>query len=100
MLERKTSVVAKSRANKVKKSNVAQKASAKPQASNPPAPAKVAPEQKTNEAQIAVHWKEEDSLRPPASFVAQANLVDAAFVNEFREEKFPECFRHYANLLA
>jgi hypothetical protein len=93
MLERKTSVVAKSRANKVKKSNVAQKASAKPQASNP-APAKVAPEQKTNEAQIAVHWKEEDSLRPPASFVAQANLVDAAFVNEFREEKFPECFRH------
>src|SRR5713226_7229360 len=98
MLERKTSVVAKSRANKVKKSNVAQKASAKPQASNP-APAKVAPEQKTNEAQIAVYWKEEDSLRAPVSFVAQANLVDAAFVNEFREERFPECFRHYADLL-
>src|SRR6266853_5290555 len=98
MLERKKSVVAKSRANKVKKSNVAQKASAKVPASNP-APANVAPEQKTNEAQIAVHWKEEDSLRPPASFVAQANLVDATFVNEFREEKFPECFRHYANLL-
>src|SRR5712671_4819411 len=98
MLERKKSVVAKSRANKVKKSNVAQKASAKVPASNP-VPARVVAEQKTNEAQIAVHWKEEDSLRPPASFVAQANLVDAAFVNEFREEKFPECFRHYANLL-
>src|SRR5712675_2289320 len=98
MLERKMSVVAKSRANKVKKSKVAQKANAKAQPVNT-APAKVAAEQKTNEAQIAVHWKEEDSLRPPASFVAQANLVDAAFVNEFREEKFPECFRHYAKLL-
>jgi len=102
--------VAKSRPNKVKKSNVAKKSSAKPQVvSTGPAKVateqktnetqKIAVEQKTNEAQIAVHWKEEDSLRPPASFIAQANLVDPAFVNEFREEKFPECFRHYADLL-
>ena len=102
--------MAKSRPNKVKKSNVAKKSSAKPQVvSTGPAKVateqktnetqKIAVEQKTNEAQIAVHWKEEDSLRPPASFIAQANLVDPAFVNEFREEKFPECFRHYADLL-
>ena len=84
--------MAKSRAEKSKRSN------AKPQVINT-APAKTAPEQKTNEAQIAVHWKEEEMFRPPASFVAQANLVDAAFVDAFREEKFPECFRHYANLL-
>ncbi len=116
--------VAKSRANKAKKSNVAkkskavtvsngkaqassaaeakgtptQKANAEAQAINP-APAKIAAEQKANEAQIAVHWKEEDSLRPPASFIAQANLVDPVFVNEFRKEKFPDCFRHYAELL-
>jgi acetyl-CoA synthetase len=107
---KENSAVAKSRPNKVKKSNVAKKSSAKPQVVST-APAKVATEQKTNEtqkiaveqktneAQIAVHWKEEDSLRPPASFIAQANLVDPAFVNEFREEKFPECFRHYADLL-
>ena len=50
-------------------------------------------------AQIAVHWKEEDRLPPPASFVAQANLIDPAFVESFREENFPECFRHYADLL-
>src|SRR5260370_37644221 len=84
--------------NKVKKSNVAKKSNAKKQPVNT-APAKVAAEQKTNEAQIAVHWKEEESVRPPASFVAQANLVDGAFENEFREEKFPDCFRHYAELL-
>jgi acetyl-CoA synthetase len=60
---------------------------------------KSAAPQKTNEAQIAVHWKEEELFRPPASFVAQANLVDPEFVDAFREENFPECFRHYANLL-
>jgi acetyl-CoA synthetase len=54
---------------------------------------------KLNEAQIAVHWKEEEYFRPPASFVAQANLIDPAFVESFREENFPECFRLYADLL-
>src|SRR6266404_3463122 len=56
-------------------------------------------EPKSNEAQIAVHWKEEELFRPPASFIAQANLVDPAFIESFREEKFPECFRQYADLL-
>jgi acetyl-CoA synthetase len=50
-------------------------------------------------AQIAVHWKEEERLPPPASFVAQTNLIDPAFVESFREEEFPECFRKYADLL-
>jgi len=89
----------------MKKSNVAKKSNAKPQVVRT-APTPIAAnqktivvEQKTNEAQIAVHWKEEDSLRPPASFIAQANLVDSAFIESFCEEKFPECFRHYAELL-
>ena len=57
------------------------------------------PEQKFDEAQIAVHWREEEFFRPPVNFVAQANLVDPDLINQFREENFPECFRHYANLL-
>jgi acetyl-CoA synthetase len=56
-------------------------------------------EARLNEAQIAVHWKEEEYFRPPPGFVAQANLIDPAFVESFREENFPECFRQYADLL-
>ena len=62
-------------------------------------PVKAVADGKTSEAQIAVHWKEEEYFRPPASFVAQANLIDPAFVESFREEHFPECFRQYADLL-
>src|SRR5712691_12416708 len=52
-----------------------------------------------SEAQIAVHWKEEEYLRSTAKFVGQANLVDPAVRDRFREEHFPECFREYAELL-
>ena len=52
-----------------------------------------------SEAQIAVHWKEEAYVRPPAAFVGQANLVDPAIVERFSEKYFPECFREYADLL-
>jgi hypothetical protein len=31
-----------------------------------------------SEAEIAVHWQEEDYIRPPKAFTAQANLKDAA----------------------
>jgi len=55
---------------------------------------------KTDEARIAVHWKEEEYFRPPAGFVAQANLIDPSIVESFREEHFPECFRQYADLLS
>jgi acetyl-CoA synthetase len=54
---------------------------------------------KTSEAQIAVHWKEEEYVAPTAKFVGQANLADPAVVERFREEHFPECFREYADLL-
>jgi acetyl-CoA synthetase len=51
------------------------------------------------EAQIAVHWKEEEYFRPSKKFIAQANLADPAFVKKFSEKNFPQCFDHYANLL-
>jgi hypothetical protein len=35
---------------------------------------------KLTEAQIAVHWKEEEYFRPSKKFIAQANLADPAFV--------------------
>ena len=62
---------------------------------------KETPEQQgdQNEAQIAVHWKEEEYIQPPAKFIAQANLNDPAIVERFGEKYFPECFREYAELL-
>jgi acetyl-CoA synthetase len=54
---------------------------------------------KDNEAQIAVHWKEETRFYPSPKFIGQANLCDPNFVAQFDEEKFPECFRNYAELL-
>jgi acetyl-CoA synthetase len=75
----------------------------KPQQATPAPPPAVAPAapvaRDVNEAQIAVHWREEEYIRPPASFIAQANLNDPAFVAKFTEDKFPECFREYADLL-
>lgn len=59
----------------------------------------VEPGSGTNEAQIAVHWKEEEYVRPNAAFVAQANLVDQRVADQFAEKNFPECFRAYADLL-
>ena len=53
-----------------------------------------------NEAQIAVHWKEETYLHPSKQFIAQANLADPKFVKKFDEKHFPECFEEYANLLS
>ena len=51
------------------------------------------------EAQIAVHWKEEEYFRPSKKFIAQANLADPAFVKKFSEKNFPKCFDLYAELL-
>ncbi|HYA44089.1 MAG TPA: AMP-binding protein, partial [Acidimicrobiales bacterium] len=52
-----------------------------------------------SEAQIAVHWREEEYFHPPAGFVARANASDPAIRRRFAEERFPECFREYADLL-
>lgn len=57
------------------------------------------PQPQLSEAQIAVHWREEDYYRPSAKFVAQANAGDPAIIERFGEEHFPECFREYADLL-
>jgi len=53
----------------------------------------------TSEAQIAVHWKEEEYYRPPASFVPQANLADQGVNERFSEANFPRCFEEYASML-
>jgi acetyl-CoA synthetase len=59
----------------------------------------VGQETQVSEAQIAVHWREEEYYEPPASFVAQANAADPAILERFSEEHFPECFTEYADLL-
>jgi acetyl-CoA synthetase len=51
------------------------------------------------EAQIAVHWREEEYFDPPAAFIGQANASDPSIFDRFTEEHFPECFREYAELL-
>ena len=56
-------------------------------------------EVQVSEAQIAVHWKEEEYYQPPAAFIGQANAADPAIFDRFREERFPECFKEYAELL-
>ncbi len=53
----------------------------------------------TNEAQIAVHWKEEGYVYPSADFIAQANLTDPSVDKRFSLDNFPQCFDEYANLL-
>ncbi|PXF58043.1 MAG: acetate--CoA ligase [Deltaproteobacteria bacterium] len=54
---------------------------------------------KTSEAEIAVHWKEEDLYYPSTKFIAQANLTDESVYDRFSLENFPECFKEYADLL-
>ena len=53
----------------------------------------------TSEAQIAVHWKEEEYFHPSDKFVAQANLTDPAVNERFSERNFPKCFEEYAHML-
>jgi len=64
-------------------------------------PKKAAPKKHAaeNEAQIAVHWKEEEYFQPSARFIGQANLNNPDIVERFSEKNFPECFREYADLL-
>ena len=58
-----------------------------------------APESGVSEAQIAVHWREEEYIPPPPKFVEQANAKDPAIFDRFSEEHFPDCFKEYADLL-
>ncbi|MDI3299369.1 MAG: acetate--CoA ligase [Bacillota bacterium] len=52
-----------------------------------------------SEAEIAVHWKEEEYYHPRPEFIAQANLTDPAMYQRFSLDNFPDCFKAYADLL-
>ena len=56
-------------------------------------------EMEVNEAQIAVHWQEEDYYYPSEEFKAQANANDESIYDRFSLDNFPECFTEYADLL-
>ena len=53
-----------------------------------------------SEAEIAVHWKEEEYFYPSPKFIGQANLTDPTVMERFGLDRFPECFREYADLLS
>ncbi len=53
----------------------------------------------TSEAQIAVHWGEEEYVYPSTEFVAQANVTDPDIYKRFGLDNFPNCFKEYADLL-
>ncbi len=53
----------------------------------------------TTEAQIAVHWQEEDYFHPSSKFVGQANLTDPAVFERFSLDNFPDCFTEFAEML-
>ncbi len=52
-----------------------------------------------SEDQIAVHWREEEYVEPPAEFRAQANAGEKSILERFAPENFPESFVDYAELL-
>src|SRR5881296_4453633 len=52
-----------------------------------------------SEAQIAVHWKEEEYYQPSEKFKAQANMRDTRILERFGLDRFPDCFKEYADML-
>jgi acetyl-CoA synthetase len=52
-----------------------------------------------SEAEIAVHWREEEYYDPPPRIVAEATANNPAIRERFAEEHFPDCFVEYAELL-
>jgi acetyl-CoA synthetase len=56
-------------------------------------------EEQVSEAQIAVHWREEEYVQPSPRFIGQANASDPGILERFREDRFPDCFKEYADLL-
>jgi len=49
-------------------------------------PEEVQAQAETSEAQIAVHWREEEYISPPPAFTAQANASDPAIRERFTED--------------
>src|SRR2546429_3139009 len=56
-------------------------------------------ETEVSEAQIAVHWQEENYFSVPKDFTAQANLTDKGVFKRFALEKFPGYYKEFAELL-
>ena len=52
-----------------------------------------------SEAEIAVHWQEEEYFPPSTEFIAQANMTDAGIFDRFSLDNFPQCYNEYAELL-
>src|SRR5437879_4374941 len=52
-----------------------------------------------SEAQIAVHWKEEEYYQPSEKFKAQAYLRDPRIFDRFGLDRFPYCFKEYADMV-
>src|SRR5256886_11696814 len=52
-----------------------------------------------SEAQIAVHWREEEYYQPSEKFKAQASLRDPRIFDGFGLDRFPDCFKEYADML-
>ncbi|MCP4119976.1 MAG: acetate--CoA ligase [Desulfobacteraceae bacterium] len=55
--------------------------------------------EETTEAQIAVHWQEEDYYYPSTKFIGQANLTDPSVFERFSLDNFPDCYTEFAELL-
>jgi acetyl-CoA synthetase len=53
----------------------------------------------TSEAEIAVHWQEENYYYPPPKFIGQANLTDPAVFERFKLENFPNYYIDFAEML-
>jgi acetyl-CoA synthetase len=53
----------------------------------------------TSEAQIAVHWQEEEYFYPSTKFIGQANLTDPEIFERFSLDNFPDCYVEFAQLL-
>jgi len=53
----------------------------------------------TSEAQIAVHWQEEEYYHPSPTFIGQANLTDESVFERFSLDNFPDCYTEFAELL-
>ncbi|MDZ7762361.1 MAG: acetate--CoA ligase [Desulfovermiculus sp.] len=50
-------------------------------------------------AHYDVHWQEEEFYYPPPEFIGQANCADPSIFDRFTLDKFPECYKEFADLL-
>ena len=47
---------------------------------------------RVSEAQIALHWQEENKFPPAPSFTAQANMTHPEIYQRFSQENFPDMY--------